>query len=172
MTSNWDVVRDHAVPEKLGAQVIPGVMSDDGVFGKVKYNNPPKQDSINLVNRTLLNGEKRVQMCFLPESELQSGGVAASMSSLSYKPNGTIDESNDKREDRSVRRSHFADTVRYMIWFWKDGGRMDAGTYSQMADSLEDNEQAQSPNLAPESYQEGNDSGATIGNPSGGGGFF
>jgi len=172
MTSNWDVVRDHAVPEKLGAQVIPGVMSDDGVFGKVKYNNPPKQDSINLVNRTLLNGEKRVQMCFLPESDLQSGGVAASMSALSYKPNGTIDESNDKREDRSVRRSHFADTVRYMVWFWKDGGRMDAGTYSQMADSLEDNQQADSPNLAPESYQEGSDSGATIGNPSGGGGFF
>lgn len=172
MTSNWDVVRDHAVPEKLGAQVIPGVMSDDGVFGKVKYNNPPKQDSINLVNRTLLNGEKTAQMCVLEESELQSGGAAASMSALSYKPNGTIDESNDKREDRSVRRSHFADTVRYMVWFWKDGGRMDAGTYSEMADSLEESSRPSGPDLAPESYQEGGDNGATIGNPSGGGGFF
>lgn len=81
-----------------------------------KYNNPPLKDSIINLNRLLLDGRGYPSVLFLPESKYESGGAAKSCSYMKYKPDGRLDESNDKKSGREVVRTHYFATARYAAW--------------------------------------------------------
>lgn len=42
------------------------------------------------------------------------------MSGLKRKPNGDWDVKEERKEDKSVVRSHHADTFKYGCWYWKN----------------------------------------------------
>lgn len=123
--TNWDIVEDVAVERLQNPTVIPGVVSNHNVrTGEIKYDNPPVQDTINATNACLKNADGEVHLCFLPDSEYDSGGVAASVGNTKSRPNGGVDKKADRSDDREVARSHFIDTVRYVVWEWTDRGSM------------------------------------------------
>ena len=137
-TSDWGIVREYA--QRLDAMVIPGLESKMNVKkGVTKYDNPPKEDSINLLNRALMNAEGKTRICFLPESTFESGGAAASCASVERRADGSINDSVDKREGREKRRTHFFDCTRYAAWFYFDGGSPSADAFDQMLDEANEN---------------------------------
>jgi len=137
-TNDWAIVQDYAVDFSCPTTVIPGLIaSSDLTKGETTYDNPPRRDSINLLNRTLRDGNGRTHMCFLPESEYESGGAAASCASIERKPDGRIDDRPDKREGKEVRRTHLFDTVRYAVWWWQDGAAPSSEEFDEMINEVE-----------------------------------
>ena len=134
-TSDWGIIREYA--RKLGAGVVPGTVSNMS-GGNIKYDNPPKEDAIKLTNRVLQNSKGEIRICFLPQSQYESGGAAASVAALSRKPDGRIDDRMDRKEGKEVRRSHFADTVLYVVWFWQDGSSPTAEEFDKMVSEVEE----------------------------------
>ena len=84
-----------------------------------KYSNPPLKDRIINLNSLHRDQDGNPAILYLPKSHYPSGGCAASVSSMKYKANGDIDQSNDKLEGKNVRRSHYSDTAGYMAWFFR-----------------------------------------------------
>lgn len=66
-----------------------------------------------------MDGNKQVHICFLPESKYDSGGVAASLTSLGFLPNGEFDIKQERKLDRDIARGHYAATFRYFTWYFK-----------------------------------------------------
>lgn len=121
--TNWDIIRQHAAKfdEPI---VIPGLKSSrkgsGDVTGEVKWSNPLVEDTLIAANRLLQNAEGQARMCFLPRSEYQSDGVAASVAAVERKGNGKIDDRRDRSDDRSKPRTHWFDTVRYVAWYFEN----------------------------------------------------
>jgi len=119
--TDWQIIA-RAARNFVNPIVIRGLISNlDVRKGVTRYSNPPNRDAINNANRLLMDGLRRAHVCFLPKSKLESGGAANAIASLSYLPNGAIDLSNERKDDKSAPRSHFCDTVKYVLW-WHDNG--------------------------------------------------
>jgi hypothetical protein len=120
-TTDWQIIRKNFA-KMHEVVVIQGLLQQSNLkTGEVTYSNPPRRDTINIANRLLRDAMGRVHVCLLPKSEFKSGGVARSVASAKNKPDGNIDDSNDKKEGRDLPRLHFFDTFRY-ICFWHNGG--------------------------------------------------
>jgi len=130
--TNWDIVRSFAA-KFTDPLVIPGLLTNrtgQGLEGEIKYSNPPREDTLTHTNQLLQNAEGHARICFLPESQYESGGVAASVAAVEKKRNGKIDNKRDRSNDRSKPRTHFFDTVRYLGYYFHneiDHGQMDIG---------------------------------------------
>lgn len=88
-----------------------------------KYSNPPLKDSIDNLNRALVDSDGDPGIVFMPKSKYESGGASASMSSTKYTPEGKVDESPDRQSGKKVRRTHYWATVRYAIWYLLPPGK-------------------------------------------------
>jgi hypothetical protein len=119
--TDWDIIKKHFAPMP-NSYILEGLeWSTDIDKGEVSYSNPDKRDTINILNRLLRDAENKSHMCFCPSSDLESGGVSASVGAMERTPDGRIDESDDRKEDRSVPRTHFFDTARYVAYWWSGG---------------------------------------------------
>lgn len=83
-----------------------------------RYTNPPLKDSVDNLNRLLVDGDGDPGMVFLPKSAYESGGAASSVSNTRYGPDGRVDESPDRKAGKKVSRTHYWATVRYAAWFF------------------------------------------------------
>lgn len=118
--SDWDIVRDYLDTAGVRYVMQTGLIvkfSGDGAT----YSNPSIGDTINLVNLLLRDNTGRVHLVFMPDSEYESGGVAASISEMKVKPDGTWDQTCDRKVGKDVRRTHFTDGVRYYAWYVTGG---------------------------------------------------
>jgi len=122
-TTNWDIVREKALAFD-DPIVMPGLISNrnggGGATGKIKWSNPPVEDTLTHTNEILHNANGNTRMCFLPESEYESGGVAASVAVVERRGSGKIDDRRDRSDDKSKPRTHWFDTVRYLGWYFKN----------------------------------------------------
>jgi hypothetical protein len=136
--TDWTIIRKYINDAFRNATVIPGLESNTNLkTGETTWDNPKRRDTINALNATLENAQGVVRMCFIEESEYDSGGAAASVGNIKTKPDGRVDERVDRREGKEVKRTHFFDTVRYMVWYFTDGFGPDEKEYAQMVDEIE-----------------------------------
>lgn len=122
-TTDWQIIQN-ALRDLPNTAVTPGVkVSSDYKSGKVKYINPERRDTFNVLNVALKDFNGHVHVCFLPHSNLESGGAPASTQAAKYRGDGIVDDSNDKKDPdkKHVRRTHFFDTVRYVVWDFRGG---------------------------------------------------
>lgn len=66
---------------------------------RVSLFNPPKRDSITLLNSLMIDGDGDPGVLFLPESKYQSGGAANAVASAKYNMESKIDSKNDKLDN-------------------------------------------------------------------------
>lgn len=121
-TTDWDIITEEfrlAFPHTVS--IVKGLVQNMGIGRPTLFSNPPRHDTINILNRVLLDANQSVGMCFLPQSEFASGGAARSIAMARRLPDGRIDERNEKKEGEEVTRLHFFDTVRYMVWLHTGG---------------------------------------------------
>jgi hypothetical protein len=137
-TTDWGIIQDYATNMNASVIVVPGLESKMS-NGKTKYYNPDREPTIKLLNRVLMDANGTPHICFLPTSEFESGGAAASCASVERRPDGSVNDNVDKQKGREVRRTHFFDTVRYATWFWKDGGSPSEEMFDQLLDEAEEN---------------------------------
>ena len=132
--TDWDIIAK-SIKDMPNAEVMRGLVQNSDIkSGKVKYSNPDVRDTINVANKLLRNAEGKAKVCFMPESDYKSGGTARSVAMLTTKPDGRLDKSADRREGRDVARTHFADTFRYVCWWYNGGGLgMDASDFESFA---------------------------------------
>jgi hypothetical protein len=121
--TDWDIISRllRETFDERQITVIRGLDQNVKSNGEVKYNNPPKKDQINVANAVLRDGMRRAHACFLPESDIDSGGLAASVAMVKRKPDGRIDDSIDRSNDRSMHKTHFMDTFLYAAYWFTDG---------------------------------------------------
>lgn len=138
LETDWMIIRKHT--KDIGnVAVVPGLNSStDMKKGETKYSNPPVEDTINVLNATLMNAKREPRICFLPSSRYESGGAAASCATTGRKPDGRVDERPDRKEGKEVRRTHFFDTTRYIVWFWTGGLEPSGEEFDQMVDDMEE----------------------------------
>ena len=118
--SDWDIIEDMLSGHFNHSTVVRGLVSRQ-VSGETRYDNPPKKDQINVANATLRDGFKRVHACLLPSSRYESGGTSRSVSMVKRKPDGRIDDSIDRSNDRTQPKTHFMDTFLYACYWFTDG---------------------------------------------------
>lgn len=150
-TTDWEIII-RAVEHLPNAMVIQGlVVNSDLKTGKVAFTNPPRRDTFNVLNGALKDGQGRSHMFFLPKSNLTSGsgGVAASVMSARVRPDGHFDDSNDKKPDEMLPRSHFFDTVRYFAW-WLRGGLVSREDFERNVRNLQTEIRTEAPRLHSE----------------------
>ena len=98
--------------------VIRGLIANSDLrSGITKYSNPSQRDALMNANRMLLNANMQVNVCFLPESPLLSGGIASALTALSFKADGSFDVKAERKMDRDIARSHFGDIYKYFSWY-------------------------------------------------------
>ena len=116
-TTDWQIIG--ASMKKYREPIVHRglIANSDFRSGVVKYSNPAQRDALQNANRMLMDATGKVQVCFLPESTLQSGGVASAITALGFKPDGTFDIRAERKMDRDVQRSHFADVYKYFAWY-------------------------------------------------------
>lgn len=124
-TTDWDIVAEE-LSTMYNVDVVRGIMSStDTRSGRVKYSNPPIKASVVVANNMLFDAEGRVNVCFLPESKLLSGGVASSVSVMGWLPDGSgMDKKADRRTGKETVRSHHSDHFRYFAVHWNGGVMM------------------------------------------------
>jgi len=83
----------------------------------ITYSNPPVRETINILNNFMNDEDGDPRMLFLPDSGLESGGVPASVAAAEYDMTSKVDDTNDRSDDRSLPRTHFFDTARYIAYF-------------------------------------------------------
>lgn len=110
------------IAETLGeihnCQIRRGLVINRGKSVKSgKYSNPPKKDTIQECNKWLKDSDEIPHIFFMPKSKYVSGGCASSVASLKWKATGVVDEKPDSEDSRRTRRTHFADTFRYVVWY-------------------------------------------------------
>jgi len=122
--TDWTIIRKHLSDlDHFG--VIPGLVKKrKSVTGRTRrgeghitYSNPNRRETINLLNNFMIDEDGDPRILFLPESQYESGGVAASVAGAEYDMTSKVDDSNDKSDDRSLPRTHFFDGVRYVVYF-------------------------------------------------------
>lgn len=118
--TDWDIIRE-LLERQFGEVTVIEGLEQRVVAGRVRYDNPKKKDQINVANSVLLDGHKRPSACFLPDSRYDSGGVARSVSMIQRKPDGRIDDSVDRSEDRGQYRTHFLDVFMYAAYWFAEG---------------------------------------------------
>lgn len=131
--SDWDIVKSELGRELPMMKVQPGTYksSPDGA-----WKNPPTRDKINAGNWLLEDGRGVIRCIFL-ESDLESGGVAASVREIEKNEDGKPDKTIDRTKDRSATQSHFSDLWGYMAFneLRKIGG---LGTNRNAEDALDE----------------------------------
>ena len=141
-TTDWRIIEEMIAASNLAdrTSVQKGLIANyNYTTGETKYSNPPRRDTINVLNAALKDAKGRYSMCFLQSSELPSDGAAASVSMMEKKPDGKVDDTVDKREGRDVKRTHFFDCVRYAIWDFKGGMERDLDTYQETTATIQEN---------------------------------
>lgn len=111
--SDWQIITRMISAVWKEADIRPGTLLSHQKDGSVKWINPPRRDTYNVLNAALVDGLGRIRMVMLTESPLRSGGIAAAFAAIKMRPDGNIDTSNEKKEGRDVVRSHFFDVGRY-----------------------------------------------------------
>lgn len=118
-TTDWKIIGE-SMKQFVDPIVYRGLIQKRNMkTGTSTYSNPSQRDALQNANRVLMDGNKQVHVCFLPESGLESGGVASSLTGLGFKANGDFDTKAERKLDRDVARSHFADTFKYFCWYFK-----------------------------------------------------
>ena len=138
--TNWDIVRSYAA-KFSDPLVMPGLIanrSGTGLEGEVKYSNPPVEDTLTHTNQLLNNANGHSRMCFLPESEYQSGGAGASVAAVEKKGSGKIDDKRDRSDNREKPRTHFFDTVRYLGWYFNEEVEHGQDNLDEMVEAMEE----------------------------------
>jgi len=100
----------------------------------ITHSNPPVRETINL-NNFMIDEDGDPRILFIPESNLQSGGVPASVANAEYDMTSKMDNTNDRSEDRSLPRTHFFDGARYVVCFVN--GRLIHLNPSEMKDRMD-----------------------------------
>lgn len=129
--TDWQIIGQAAAAFKEPV-VMRGLISNmDLKGGDIAYSNPLNRDAYMNANRLLRDGNGLAHICFLPASPLKSGsgGLAASVASATYKPEGDIENKVDRSMDRSARRTHFADVFKYAAWYFEKPSQT-AGNWS------------------------------------------
>jgi hypothetical protein len=110
--SDWDIIRNvfADLPNfKIQPGIKPGNTDDEG---RMIWNNP-EQRSRNMAGNTLLEDGRGLARVVFADSELDSGGCAASVSDLEKGDDGGVAKRKDKTKDRTAVQSHFAETFAY-----------------------------------------------------------
>lgn len=129
-TTDWEIIQN-ACAVLPNVAVVRGLVSNSDLrTGKINYTNPPRRDTFNVLNAALHDGDGRAWVFFAPKSDLKSGGTAGSVMSARKRADGHLDDSNDKKPDETLPRTHFFDTVRYFVW-WLRGGLMSREAFEQ-----------------------------------------
>lgn len=116
-TTDWEIIGRSMQKFKMPV-VKRGLISNHNFKeGRTMYSNPSQRDALQNANRMLMDAKRQVHVCFLPESKLASGGVAASLTALGFKADGTFDITAERKMDRTVPRSHFGDGYKYFAWY-------------------------------------------------------
>jgi hypothetical protein len=141
-TSDWHIIEESVSRYAVkNATVIRGLeQSFNAKEGVTKYSNPPRRDTINRLNGYLRNAKGEVSMCFLPSSLLKSGGAARSVAMLTYRHDGTVDDSVDKKDARDQYRTHPFDTVRYIVWYITGGSSLSVAAFEREVAEMEGDE--------------------------------
>lgn len=122
-TTDWKIIGE-SMQRFVRPIVYRGLVTKRNLkTGASTYSNPSQRDALQNANRVLMDGNSQVWVCFLPESKLDSGGVAASLTNLGFKANGDFDTKSEKKMDRDIPRSHFADTFKYFCWYFRPPSR-------------------------------------------------
>lgn len=116
-TTDWLIIAE-SMRKYTQPIVIRGLIANSDLKGgETKYSNPGQRDALMNANRFLLNANGQVGVCFLPESPLQSGGIAGAVTALGFKADGSFDVKAERKMDRDIQRSHFADIYKYFAWY-------------------------------------------------------
>jgi len=137
--TDWTIIRKHLAG--LGSfGVVPGLVKQRSSADRhgnksITYSNPPVRETINLMNNFMIDEDGDPRILFIPESNLQSGGVPASVANAEYDMTSKVDNTNDRSEDRSLPRTHFFDGARYVVYFVN--GRLIHPNPSEMKDRMD-----------------------------------
>ena len=117
-TTDWNII-GASMQKFIHPIVYRGlVQKRDLKKGISTFTNPSIRDSLQNANRLLMDANKKVHVCFLPESPYESGGVAASLTALGFLANGEFDTKQERKMDRDIARGHYAATFRYFTWYF------------------------------------------------------
>ena len=117
-TTDWNII-GASMQKFIHPIVYRGlVQKRDLKKGISTFTNPSIRDSLQNANRLLLDANRKVHVCFLPESPYESGGVAASLTALGFLANGEFDTKQERKMDRDIARGHYAATFRYFTWYF------------------------------------------------------
>ena len=134
-TTDWAIIED-ACLEIPRAVVIRGLEVNSNIkTGTVTFHNPPRRDTFNVLNAAMKDGTGRSWVFFNPRSDLKSGGTSASVMSAKKRPDGHLDDGNDRRPQQELVRTHFFDSVRYFVW-WLRGGLVSREMYDARIGAL------------------------------------
>lgn len=140
-TTDWRIIEEEISASGLAdrCSIIKGLQANYNYkLGVTKYTNPVRRDTINVLNAACKDSRGRVHLCFLPESELKSGGAAAAVSMIEKRPDGVVDDRNDKKEGIEVQRTHFFDCIRYVVWHFRGGNAQDLESFQKGASRIEE----------------------------------
>lgn len=123
-TTDWAIIESYFAHLE-STTIIKGLKATPNFkLGRTTYVNPDKQNTINNLNTQLQTADGKVHMCFLPASEYRRGGAARSVHAMKRLENGQVDERVDKSEDKDQPFTHYFDTVRYALWYWRGSETM------------------------------------------------
>jgi len=116
-TTDWRIIAE-SMKNYRQPIVIRGLIANSDIkAGVTKYSNPGQRDALMNANRALLDANGKVSICFMPESPLESGGVAGALTALGFKADGSFDTKAERKMDRDVQRSHFGDIYKYFAYY-------------------------------------------------------
>jgi hypothetical protein len=116
-TTDWQIIGESMSRFRDPVVIRGPVANSDLRTGVTTYSNPAQRDALMNANRMLIDAEGKVNVCFLRESPLASGGVAAAVTAMGYTPEGHFDTKNERKADRDVARTHFGDVYKYFSWY-------------------------------------------------------
>jgi len=141
-TTDWQIIGE-SMRKFINPMILRGLIANQNLKeGRTMYSNPAQRDALQNANRMLMDATGKMHVCFLPDSPLASGGVAGALTGLGFKADGGFDTRNERKMDRDIARSHFADTYKYFAWWALPPASFSAdrndGTYSAGLNSAED----------------------------------
>jgi len=116
-TTDWLIIAQSMKNYRQPIVIRGLIANNDLKTGRTKYSNPSQRDALMNANRMLLDANGSVNVCFLPESKLESGGIASAVTALGFTADGGFDTRLERKMDRDIPRSHFADIYKYFAWY-------------------------------------------------------
>lgn len=116
-TTDWLIIAESMKKYRIPIVIRGLIATQDLKAGITRYSNPGQRDALMNANRMLMNANGQVNVCFLRDSPLESGGIAAAITALGFKADGTFDTRSERKMDRDLPRSHFGDIYKYFAWY-------------------------------------------------------